>query len=238
MKPVESISLPSLQAAVKCLNEQFGKEIRYVGVKKTQVIEEFTAAYDALVDTTTEAEMLSKAEVAVAFYNDIYADEIDPKGGADPEPEPPEKEEPLVETSEPELSSEEIPESSKEVREEILESSKEKKTKSKKEPKEKPVKEPKPPKEKPPAKEKEPIGRSRYGHVLGSGKAKLDEVFFEGATLADAAKKTGLTEARAKTHVLRILKGYHKLTVEIKEHGEGEKFYKVVEPELPAPAAQ
>jgi hypothetical protein len=90
--------------------------------------------------------------------------------------------------------------------------------------KEKKEKKPKKPKKpKPPARE-----LNRYGHVLGTQAAALDEAFFEGATYEDAAKAAGVKPGRARHH-LNHLKKDKGLTVNEKPEG----FFKVKEKELP-----
>lgn len=69
---------------------------------------------------------------------------------------------------------------------------------------------------------------NRYGHVIGTQAAALDEAFFAGATYEEAAKAAKVKLGRAKGH-LRHLKKDKGLTVVEKPEG----FFKVKEKELP-----
>jgi len=69
---------------------------------------------------------------------------------------------------------------------------------------------------------------NRYGHVVGTQAASLDEAYFAGATYEEAAKAAGVKLGRAKGH-LRHLKKDKGLTVVEKPEG----FFKVKEKELP-----
>ena len=65
----------------------------------------------------------------------------------------------------------------------------------------KPAKEPKPPKEK---KEPKKVEKSRYGHIVGSQAAKIDDMLFEGITIKAAAEKLGVKNARIISHIMEI----------------------------------
>lgn len=75
---------------------------------------------------------------------------------------------------------------------------------------------------------KEPGPKSRYGHKAGTQSEILDELFYAGTTIKDAAAKINGKEARVKSH-LDHLKKDKKLTVEMKTEEGKPATYKVKE---------
>ena len=213
MKKLEDIKSKELQTAAKAINESglLGDvKIRIVGTGKEALLKDFTEKFDGILykegsddpDPVATKELAEKAKVAVDFYNAVYSDEGNEPA---PEPEPEKKEE--AKTEEPK-----------------------KRGRPKKEKAEgdKPAE----PKEKKP-RERMPIQdlpRSRYGHLIGTQAAAIDDALWEGGTLDEIAEKCTCKKFRIQSHLKHIKDKRPTLTLTEtkKKVGEAEvSFFKI-----------
>jgi hypothetical protein len=181
MKALEEVDLTQLKKAVKDLNDSglLTVKVKLVAVSKETLLAGFTSAMENILNKNPD-KVDSIPDSSAEMWNELFADEATEEG------------------------TEEVEEGAEEVEEEKTEEVEEKPVATKpapKEKKEKPPKEPKPPKEK---KEKKEVQKSRYGHLIGTQAAALDDMFFEGVAVADAAAKLNTTPLRVRNHIQHL----------------------------------
>ncbi len=68
------------------------------------------------------------------------------------------------------------------------------------------------------AKPKKEVEKSRYGHRIGTEAAALDDLFFKGTTLKDAAEKIKSNVGRVKGHLVHL---QTKKGLKVEDNGKG-----------------
>jgi len=92
MKPIDEINMDKLIECCKQVNEVSDDKIEVVGTSTPDLIKAFTLRLESMTD-----EQQDKVQEAVAFYNDLYADEQ----VTDPPPPPPDEKKEEKQKSDP-----------------------------------------------------------------------------------------------------------------------------------------